>query len=173
MRTEKVIVEKYDPMWKEDLAKICDELMPSLKGLILAAEHVGSTAVEGMSAKPIIDIDLVISDERMLEPVIHALESIGYHHEGDLGIEGREAFRYDGKEHLRIHHLYVCSQDSLELKRHLGFRDYLRSHPEAVLEYSIIKEEAAKLFPDDIEKYMEYKSSVIERLYHAAGILDL
>ncbi|MCR5105787.1 MAG: GrpB family protein [Eubacterium sp.] len=90
---------------------------------------------------------------------------MGYHHEGDLGIPGREAFKYDGKEHLMKHHLYVCAEDSRELKRHIAFRDYLRSHPDAVAEYSHIKEEGARLYPDDMDKYIEYKSPLIERLY--------
>ena len=63
------------------------------------------------------------------------------------------------------HHLYVCTKDSKELKRHLAFRDYLRLHPEAVLEYSRIKEEGARLFPDDIDKYIEYKGPFIEEIY--------
>ncbi len=89
------------------------------------------------------------------------MKSIGYIHEGNLGIPGREAFAYDGKEHLQKHHLYVCPEDSLELKRHLAFRDYLRAHPEAVNEYSKVKVEAAKLYPEDIDKYIEYKAPVI------------
>ncbi len=63
------------------------------------------------------------------------------------------------------HHLYVCAEDSRELKRHIAFRDYLRSHPDAVAEYSHIKEEGARLYPDDMDKYIEYKSPLIERLY--------
>ena len=92
----------------------------------------------------------------MLDAVISALERIDYHHEGNLGIAGREAFKYEGKTHLRKHHLYVCPRDSEELKRHIAFREYLRSHPEAVREYSRIKEEGAALYPFDIEKYIEY-----------------
>ena len=82
----------------------------------------------------------------------------------------REAFKYDGKEHLRKHHLYVCPEDSPELKRHLAFRDYLRTRPEAVREYSRIKEEGAKKYPDDIEKYIEYKAPFIEGIYAEIGV---
>ena len=105
-----------------------------------------------------------------LVPVIASLEKIGYRHEGDLGIAGREAFKYDGKDHLRKHHLYVCSRDSAELKRHIAFRDYLRCPPEAVREYSRVKEEGARLWPYDIEKYIEYKTPFIERIYAEIGI---
>ena len=125
--------------------------------------------MRGLSAKPIIDLDVVIKDYSVLGNVISALGKIGYQHEGSLGIEGREAFKYDGKEHLRKHHLYVCPEDSPELKRHIAFRDYLRTHPEAVREYSHIKEEGAKQYPEDIERYMEHKSPFIEKIYAEIG----
>ena len=136
-----------------------------MKDLALRIEHVGSTSVEGLAAKPIIDIDVVIRDRTVLPEVISALGRIGYTHEGDLGIPGREAFKYEGKDHLKKHHLYVCAQDSEELKRHLAFRDYLRSHPEAASEYGRIKEEGAALYPYDIDRYIEHKSPFIENVY--------
>ena len=147
-----VVVEPYNKEWKSDFIAIRDELDAVLKDIVLKIEHVGSTSVEGLSAKPVVDIDVVIKDTTVLPDVISALQTIGYFHEGDLGIPGREAFKYEGKEHLRKHHLYVCSQDSEELKRHITFRDYLRSNPDAVEEYSKIKEEAANLYPWDIDK---------------------
>ena len=165
MNVKHVVVLSYDEQWKQDFLKIKDELNSALGQLALAIEHVGSTSVEGLSAKPIIDIDVVIKDDLVFKDVVKALEAIGYHHEGDLGIAGREAFKYDGKEHLRKHHLYVCEQDCLELKRHIAFRDYLRTHPDAVKEYSRIKEEGAKLYPYDIGRYIEHKSLFIEKIY--------
>ena len=117
-----------------------------------------------MAAKPIIDIDVVVTKERINDAIL-ALKNIGYIHEGNLGIPGREAFAYEGKEHLQKHHLYVCPEESLELKRHLAFRDYLRLHPEAVNEYSKVKVEAAKLYPEDIDQYIDYKAAVIEKIY--------
>ena len=160
-----VIVQSYDESWKTDFIAIRDELDAVLKDLALSIEHVGSTSVEGLSAKPIIDIDVVIRDRSVLPEVVSALGRIGYTHEGDLGIPGREAFKYEGKDHLRKHHLYVCAQDSEELKRHLAFRDYLRNHPEAVAEYGRIKEEGAALYPYDIDRYIEHKSPFIENIY--------
>ena len=165
-----VVVEPYNKEWKSDFIAIRDELDAVLKDIVLKIEHVGSTSVEGLSAKPVVDIDVVIKDTTVLPDVISALQTIGYFHEGDLGIPGREAFKYEGKEHLRKHHLYVCSQDSEELKRHITFRDYLRSNPDAVEEYSKIKEEAANLYPWDIDKYIEHKSPVIEMIYKRIGL---
>ena len=170
MVTKHVVVLPYDRQWKQDFLQIKDELQNALGEMALRIEHVGSTSVQGLSAKPIIDIDVAIKDYSVFDDVVSALGSIGYQHEGNLGIEGREAFKYDGKEHLQQHHLYVCPQNSAELKRHIAFRNYLRNHPEAVREYSRIKEEGATLYPYDIEKYIEHKSPFIEEIYREIGI---
>ena len=170
MTTKHVVVLPYDEQWKQDFLLIKDELTSALGQLAMGIEHVGSTSVEGLSAKPIIDIDVVIKDYTVLEEVVSALGAIGYRHEGDLGIAGREAFKYDSKEHLRKHHLYVCPTNSPELKRHITFRDYLRTHPDAVREYSHIKEEGAKRYPYDIARYIEYKSPFIEKIYARIGM---
>ena len=170
MKTAKVTVLPYRTVWKTEFEKIKAEICVSLGDLALAIEHVGSTSVEGMSAKPCIDLDVVIKDRDILGVIIGKLEAIGYIHEGDLGIEGREAFKYTDKPHLMQHHLYVCPADSRELYRHLTFRDFLRQNPDAVKKYSAVKEKAAELYPDSIEKYMEYKSSCIRELYRRCGL---
>lgn len=170
MRTSYVTVIPYSDQWERDFLKIKDEIKSALGELAESIEHVGSTSVRGLSAKPVIDIDVVISDSSVLSDVIAALGRIGYQHEGDLGITGREAFRYDGKDHLQKHHLYVCPDDSSELKKHIAFRDYLRSHPEAAAEYSRIKEEGAALYPEDIDRYIEYKTPFIEKIYREIGV---
>ena len=170
MNTKRVVVEPYDAAWARDFAGIEAELRPALGELALGIEHVGSTSVRGLSAKPIIDVDVVIRDRSRLDEVIDALGRIGYRHEGDLGIPGREAFDYEGKEHLRRHHLYVCARDSAELKRHLAFRDYLRAHPDAVRAYSRVKVEGAALYPNDIDGYIAHKSPFIEGVYREIGL---
>lgn len=138
--------------------------------MALSIEHVGSTSVYGLAAKPIIDIDIVINKASDLDEVIEKLNTIGYIHEGNLGIKDREAFKYEGKEHLQTHHLYVCPKNSEELQRHITFRNFLRTHLDAVEFYSRVKKEGAKLFPDNIEKYMEYKSACISELYKKCGL---
>ena len=170
MVTKNVVVLPYDEQWKQEFLQIRNELTNALGQLVVEIEHVGSTSVQGLSAKPIIDIDIVIQDCTALDGVIAALGKIGYQHEGNLGIVGREAFKYDGKEHLCKHHLYVCPEDSPELKRHIAFRNYLQTHPDAVQEYSRIKEEGAKLYPTDIDRYIEHKSPFIEKIYAEIGI---
>lgn len=170
MKTKKVVVLPYDRAWKEAFEKIKGEIENAIGDSIVGVEHVGSTSVEGMSAKPCIDIDIVIEDYTVFDEVVNKLSAIGYIHEGDLGIKGREAFKYMDKPHLMTHHLYVCPKNSEELHRHIAFRDYLRSNPGAVKRYSNVKETAAKLFPDDIDKYIQYKSPCIEEMYKMCGV---
>ena len=172
MRTTKVAVLPYDSAWKAAFEEIRKEIEAVIGDLILDIEHVGSTSVEGMSAKPCIDLDVVIPDYSVFAAVADRLQTIGYLHEGDLGIKGREAFRYSGKPHLLTHHLYVCPQDSGELHRHVTFRNFLRNHPDAVKQYSAVKETAARLFPDDIDRYMAYKAPCIQALYAQCGLTD-
>ena len=170
MRTRKVVVLTYDVAWKTAFEKIINEIEAEIGDLIIGIEHVGSTSVEGMSAKPCIDIDVIIKDYSVFGEIVRKLGAIGYIHEGDLGIQDREAFKYADKPYLMTHHLYVCPRDSEELHRHIAFRDFLRKNPEAVKKYSRVKETAAQLFPDSIDQYIEYKSPCIEELYRKCGL---
>ena len=170
MQTAKVIVTPYDKAWKSDFEAIRTELASTLGGLAIGIEHVGSTSVEGLSAKPCIDIDVVIKDYSVFDEVVGRLAAIGYIHEGNLGIKDREAFKYSDKPHLQKHHLYVCPQNSEELRRHITFRNFLKSHPEAVRQYGAVKEAAARLFPNDIDGYIRYKTPCIEELYRQCGL---
>ena len=157
--------------WKTAFEAIKDEIESAVGDLVIGIEHVGSTSVEGLSAKPCIDIDLVIEDYGVFGEVVRRLAEIGYIHEGDLGIPDREAFCYSDKPHLMTHHLYVCPRYSRELHRHITFRDFLRRHPEAVKQYGAVKEEGARLFPDDIEGYIAHKTPCIEGLYRQCGLI--
>lgn len=169
MRT--IIVEPYNPIWAKEFERIKEELLPAIGDDVISIEHVGSTSVMGLWAKPIIDIDIVICDGKL--PVItDKLVSIGYFHEGDLGVTGREAFGYneDEKAHLMKHHLYVCHQDNPELRQHLALRDFLRNSPEYREKYSNIKIEMAKKYPHDIDSYIKGKEPVIMEILELCGI---
>jgi hypothetical protein len=170
MRTKSVVIEKWNPKWKNEFEKIVASLGKDIIYNSIKIEHVGSTSVEGMSAKPIIDLDIVIEKDKF-EIIKRLLNDKGYEHEGDLGIEGREAFSYSGKEELMTHHLYVCPKDSKELFKHITFRNFLKDNPALAAEYSKVKEQAAVLYPDDIDKYMEFKSEIIEKIYKKCGLL--
>ena len=170
MRTKNVVVEKWNPKWKDEFERIVDSLGEDIIYNSVKIEHVGSTSVEGLYAKPIIDLDIVIENDKF-EIIKRLLNDKGYEHEGDLGIEGREAFSYSGKEELMTHHLYVCPKDSKELFKHITFRDFLKNNSALASEYSKVKEQAAVLYPDDIDKYMEFKSEIIEKIYKKCGLL--
>lgn len=170
MKTKKVIVVDYDDKWSLNFQEIEKELKEALGDIALKIEHVGSTSVINLAAKPIIDIDVVIDSISDLYNAIDKLAKIDYIFEGDLGIKDRYAFRYENKSHLQTHHLYVCPKNSQELIRHLSFRDYLRNNPEDVIEYSKVKKEGARLYLNDIDKYIEYKSLWINNIYNKCGI---
>ena len=170
MQTKKVTVTPYTAAWSDAYEQIKGEIDAAIGDLIIGIEHVGSTSVPGMSAKPCIDLDVIIKDYSVFDQIVSRLGAIGYLHEGDLGIKDREAFRYIDKPHLMTHHLYVCPRYSEELRRHITFRDFLRSNAEAVKQYSAVKEKAAELYPNDIDGYIAYKSPCIQELYQLCGL---
>lgn len=165
-------VVDYNPAWPGEFEKIQAYLQPVLADGVSAIEHVGSTSVPGLAAKPIIDLDLVISSMQTFESVLATLKTLGYQYDGNKGIPGREAFSYQALPGLMQHHLYVCPQDSPELKRHLKFRDYLRNHSEACIAYGNLKKQAAFNFPHDIDAYLTQKGTLINKIYGELGLID-
>lgn len=168
--TKRVEVVPYDPNWPVRFEEVRQYLLGILSGQDARVEHVGSTSVPGLAAKPILDIDIVLQNGADFEAVRSSLEANGYCHIGNLGITGREAFKYDHKPQLMSHHLYVLWEDSDELKRHLTFRDWLRSHPQDREAYAQVKIAAARQFPDDISAYIDAKSDVILDIYKRSGL---
>lgn len=166
MRT--ITVVPYEERWAAAFEAIRKELWKALGRIALSIEHVGSTSVPGLWAKPVIDIDAVIPAGGF-PAAKRALEGAGYVHAGDLGIAGREAFDYEDKPHLMTHYLYVCEEGSAELRRHLCFRDYLRKHAGDRDRYSRIKQEMARKHPHDIDRYIEGKAPVVREIYAKIG----
>jgi GrpB-like predicted nucleotidyltransferase (UPF0157 family) len=104
------VVTEYDPRWPGVFERLRDRLDAALAGVAHVTEHVGSTAVGGLAAKPIIDVDVVVTDETAVGPAVKALAAAGWQHEGDLGIKGREAFL--PPPDADYHHLYLVVADS-------------------------------------------------------------
>jgi GrpB-like predicted nucleotidyltransferase (UPF0157 family) len=120
-----ILIQAYDPSWPDAFSKLATRIKAALGNLAVALEHIGSTAVPDLAAKPIIDLDVVLASSADFPEAIRLLSSVGYAHEGDLGTVGREAFRSPlGPPR---HHLYVLSAGANELHRHLAFRDALRA----------------------------------------------
>lgn len=165
----KIIIEEYSPSWPLTFLQLQSVYQSHLGSYVVGIEHVGSTSVEGLPAKPILDIDLIVEDEGLLKPIIPVLESLGYRHQGDLGITGRESFArtsaltpVDGSARTwPAHHLYVCLANSTGLKNHLALRNYLRSHPAKAKAYGELKKKLAKETPDNIDAYVEGKTEFI------------
>jgi GrpB-like predicted nucleotidyltransferase (UPF0157 family) len=158
-RAEPVIVVPYDPAWPAAFALLRDRLAPVLGELAVGIEHVGSTAVPGLDAKPIIDIDVVIHHADDLPDVTARLATLGYTHLGDLGIVGREAFR--ATPDLPRHHLYVCAAGAATLQAHLSLRDALRADADLAGVYALLKRGLAERHRDDRDAYSEGKSAFI------------
>jgi len=172
---KKIVVENYNPKW----AHAFNELKSAYETHIdmdLRIEHVGSTSIPGLAAKPIIDIDIVVKTKEEIIKLIEALEELGYIHQGDLGIPGREAFKrsikdvplmYEHHSKWPPHHLYVCLEDSLAYKNHVALKSYLMTHEDAVKEYSELKFALAHKYPHDIDSYISGKTPFITRILSA------
>jgi GrpB-like predicted nucleotidyltransferase (UPF0157 family) len=164
------LVEEYHPEWAEWFSHIKDVLAGKLGVHCLAIEHFGSTSVAGMAAKPIIDIDVVI-EANEFEKVKELLQELGYCHNGDQGIPGREAFKLEDAElaaMLPAHHLYVCAKEAAELQRHRAFRNFLCAHPDWVERLSALKQTLCDQYGDDREAYMAGKDAMVKEITRLA-----
>jgi GrpB-like predicted nucleotidyltransferase (UPF0157 family) len=155
-----IIVIEYDPAWPQTFRTLADRALTAMGDVAVGAEHVGSTAVPGLAAKPIIDLDLILRTAADIPIAVARLAALGYIHEGDRGIPGRDASRWPPGEPR--HHLYVLPADSAELRRHLAFRDYLRTHLDAARAYGDLKRAAAQQYRNDRAAYMAAKDALIK-----------
>jgi GrpB-like predicted nucleotidyltransferase (UPF0157 family) len=157
-----VAVLDYDPTWPGLFQSLRKPITDALGEMAAAIEHVGSTAVPGLAAKPVIDIDVLLASETMLPAAIERLASLGYIHRGNLGIPEREAFFAPANS--PPHHLYVCLPGSAEFLRHMAFRDYLRAHPKDAKIYGDLKVVLAKRFREDRSAYLAAKGEFVAGL---------
>ena len=122
---DSVLIQDYDSSWPHAFSKLATRVKAALGSLVVTIEHIGSTAVPGLAAKPIIDLDVVLASSADLPEAIRLLTIIGYAHEGDRGIPGRVGCRSPPDDPRP--HLYVVSAGADELRLHLTFRDALRA----------------------------------------------
>ncbi len=161
---EPIVVADYDPAWPAAFERIAAVVWPAVAAVALRIEHVGSTAVPGLAAKPIIDVDVVVASERHIATVIASLATLGYRWEGDLGVIGREAFC--APEHLAVpaHHLYAVVEDGRPYADHWLLRDLLREDPDARARYAALKARNAALAGADLDRYVALKAAVVAEL---------
>ena len=133
---------------------------------VVAIEHIGSTAICGILAKPIIDIAVGVEKLTDGEKCVVPLENIGYEYRGEHGIARRFYFV---KGEPRTHHLHLVEKDSDFWRSHLLFRDYLRAHPAVAKEYENLKLELARKYANDRDAYLYGKTDFIENVLKIAG----
>lgn len=160
-------VAPADPRWAaqfDDFRERYEQALADVK--VQAIEHVGSTAVPGLAAKPVIDVDIVVSRD-VVAAATAAMEAIGYEQRGDLGIADRFALR-EPADSIRTN-TYVVVAGSIALRNHLAVRDALRADPRLRDQYGALKFRLAGE-TDDIDVYMEGKSALIQGILERAGL---
>jgi GrpB-like predicted nucleotidyltransferase (UPF0157 family) len=152
-----VVLVKYDPAWPKRAEFLSGKLQP-LGPLLISVHHIGSTAVPGLCAKPIIDLMPVVSSEDALDRIRGQVEDLGFQWHGDLGIPGRRYCTLTNDKGIRIAQLHFFSDGSPHIQRHLAFRDYLRAHQSSVADYEKEKKRARDLHPNDSHAYSDEKA---------------
>ncbi len=162
-----VQVVPYQPAWKELFEDEAAKLRSALGNHLLQIEHVGSTAVEGMDAKPILDIIVAVEGLDKARELVPVVQSLGYSHKEDDDVPER-VFFVKGSPNKRTHHLSLTEPASGYWKAHILFRDYLLTHEEAAEEYRQLKRELAEQYPDDRGSYTAGKERFVERILKLA-----
>lgn len=164
----RVEVVPYDPRWPQQFAAVRDDLHSALRGVeVIAIEHVGSTSVPGLAAKPRLDIDVVVAADQVTVASA-ALEAVGYAPLGDLGIPDRHAFTAPDDAPPR--NVYVVVERCLALRNHLAVRDLLRRDARLRHEYAHHKLELGAREYDDVDEYVVDKSPMLQKILEAAGL---
>jgi GrpB-like predicted nucleotidyltransferase (UPF0157 family) len=164
-----VTVVDYDPNWPRLFETLSAPISELLAGVAISIEHVGSTAVPGLAAKPVIDIDVVVLPPDVSTGIAR-LQGFGYQHLGDRGVPQREAFRRPPGS--AVHHLYLCPSTSPALANHLAIRDHLRANPPAARAYGALKKRLAIDFAHDVDGYVEAKTAFLVAILRQRGFHD-
>lgn len=159
----KVLVVPYQPGWKSAFRREAALLRSTFGAGLLRVEHIGSTAIEGMAAKPIIDLVCAVAGLDEAEAFRQRLEALGYEYRPDETLPDRLFFA-KGPRSRRTHHLSLTEPGSRFYEEKLLFRDYLRAHAEAAEEYRGLKEGLAGRYAADRASYTEGKRAFVERI---------
>jgi GrpB-like predicted nucleotidyltransferase (UPF0157 family) len=154
-------VVEANPEWPETFRAISSYLESFLSHAVLRIEHVGSTSVPGLAAKPIIDIDVVVDAEQFIQPTIALIESAGYAWVGDLGVAGREAFDAPPDTPLARHHLYLVVENNRAHCDHWLLRDALLEDHSTRDAYDQVKRENVERSGGDIDRYVALKARFV------------
>jgi len=166
--TQEIEVVDYDPAWPGWFEQVRARVWPAVGDVALRIDHVGSTSVPGLAAKPIIDMDIVVASEEAVRPAIERLARIGYRWRGDLGVTGREAFDPPPDPPLPAHHLYLVVEDNKAHLDHWLLRDLLRRDAEARERYDRLKRKNVEVAAGDIDVYVAAKAELVAELLTTA-----
>ncbi len=162
-------LDPYDPAWAECFLMEAKRIREVLHQRIGQVEHMGSTAVPGMIAKPIIDLMAAVEDFEKARSLIPDIEALGYCYGKDDEIADRHYFSLKLKDGLATHHLSLAESESQFWVRQILFRNYLRAHPEWSREYADLKRRLSVKHAGDRLAYVEAKSEFIELVLEHAG----
>lgn len=159
---DRIIVVPYDPAWITMFRAESKRINRALKDNLVSINHIGSTAIPGIFAKPIIDILLEVHGLVLLDNQQGAMEELGYEAMGEFGIPGRRYFRKSDPSGVRTHHVHAFQVGSAEIERHLAFRDYMIAHPAEAQAYGELKKQLARAHPKDRQAYMDGKDQFVK-----------
>lgn len=160
MSKKTIRIVEHDPAWEDAFRREADRLRGTLGACALDVHHIGSTSVPGLAAKPVIDILVEVRSLDELDAKESAMTALGYEGKGEYGIPGRRYYRLGGA--ARTHHVHAFGRGDENVRRHLAFRDYLRTHGEVSDEYARIKKAAAEACAGDSEVYCGMKDGFIK-----------
>ena len=165
----KVEVVPYNPSWRSLFETEANQIAIALAENVIAIHHIGSTSIETIYAKPIIDILVEVSLIAKVDEHHSLMKLIDYQCMGEFGIKDRRFFLKDNSAGIRIYHVHVFEVNSEQVHRHLLFRDYLTYHPEQAQMYSNLKQSLSNKHPLDIQKYMDGKDEFIQEIDRQAA----
>ena len=167
--TRKVDVVPHNPNWRSLFETESKQIAIAFGENVIAIHHIGSTSIETIYAKPIIDILVEVSSIAKVDAQNSAMQLLGYEYMGEFGIKDRRFFLKDNSAGIRTHHVHVFEFGSAQIARHIAFRDYLNVHLEDAQAYNILKQSLAEKYPHDIDRYIDGKSGFIQEIDRKAA----
>jgi len=164
---EPIVLVPHDPRWLADAATECRRIAEACRAAVIRVEHIGSTAVPGLIAKPVLDLMPLVKSYDEGFACVEPMRALGYWYAGEFGIAGRHLFV---KGPPRTHHAHMLMDGSKEARRHLAVRDVLRANPELAARYAALKQALAPRFGDDREGYADAKADFMRELFDLAGV---
>lgn len=164
-----IVLAPHDTAWAAAFEREAAAILDALSDLPIELHHIGSTAVPGIVAKPVIDMLGIVPALEPLDVRADRLAALGYEVLGEFGIPGRRYFRKDAPDGARTHQLHTFAEGSGEIQRHLDFRDYLRAFPEQAAAYATLKRDLAERCGNDMRAYVDGKSDFVREIERRAA----